>query len=747
VFLTQARRAYVPAAIFLVLSYYVCPPLRPVTAGAIGGFSAAAIWLGVTRARPDRWGAWLCIAASVVLLGIGDVMFATTAGDEPSHVEFPGPTDLFYVAAYAPLAIGLLWLGHPRVRSRDWQMLLDTAALSLSASLLVWIVLASPGLSQNPTGAAKIIAVLSWCGYVAVLAASARVMVAWRTSPALALLACGALAYLIADFFYARLMVSGAWSTGSLIDLGYFAFSLLAGAAGLAASVGKVDQPRYARHELGLVRLGMLAIAVLVGPTLLLVQATVGAVTNGVAIAAVSAAVGALILGRIWLSSRAYQSRADREQAVRLASRALVLATTYDEAVAAVRNAFHQMITTPGTATVHLDEHADSRDDSEIAELSPDGAEGTLRVPVGPDDAAARTAPDSSTHAGRVSGSLVFTGPMADLLELAPVLHGLADQAGSAMYRINLLADRRAEERERYFRTLVVTSEDVILISQDGYISYATPSAWEMFGGDVVGRHFDDLVHAHRRATAPTALAISAAASQTEHSEMPFEATVRRPDGTNLTVRVRRRDLTTDPTVAGVVTTLHDVTAERQLQRELAHRATHDPLTGLANSELFATELRAEDSLSAGRDGESNGRAALFVDLDDFKTVNDTYGHDVGDRLLIEVAQRIQSCLRPADVAARLGGDEFAVLLRDIGGVHAARGVAERIADTLARPTVIDDVTVECLASIGLAYASDHGHMDTLLREADTALYAAKAQGKGGWRQYTEGMGSGARST
>jgi diguanylate cyclase (GGDEF)-like protein/PAS domain S-box-containing protein len=622
---------------------------------------------------------------------------------------------------------------------------LDTAALSLAASLLVWIVLASPALSLNPTGDAKIIAVLSWCGYVAVLAASARVMVAWRTSPALGLLACGVLAYLIADFFYARLMINGSWSTGSLIDLGYFGFSLLSGAAGLAMSTGEVIQPGYARHQLGLVRLGMLTIALLVGPTALLVEATTGAVTSGVAIAVVSATVGVLMLVRMWLSARAYRSRADREQAVRVASRALVLATTADEVLAAVRDAFHKMITMPGSATVRLDEHADGQDEAEIAQLSPDSAEGELRVLVGLDDAAARTASGSSTQVGRVTRSLVFTAPMGDLLELAPVLHGLADQAGSAMYRISLLADRRAEERERYFRTLVVTSEDVILISQDGHISYATPSAWEMFGGNVVGRRFDDLVNASLPAPAPPAMSTSVPASLTERSEAPFEATVSRPDGTNITVRVRRRDLTADPTVAGVVATLHDVTVERQLQRELAHRATHDPLTGLANSELFATELRAEESSSAGRGGESTGRAALFVDLDDFKTVNDTFGHAIGDRLLIEVARRIQSCLRPADVVARLGGDEFAILLRDLTGVDAARRVAQRIADTLARPAVIDDVTVDCLGSIGLAYAPHHTYMDTLLHEADTALYTAKAHGKGGWRQYTEGMRTPAR--
>ena len=150
---------------------------------------------------------------------------------------------------------------------------------------------------------------------------------------------------------------------------------------------------------------------------------------------------------------------------------------------------------------------------------------------------------------------------------------------------------------------------------------------------------------------------------------------------------MHRRDLTEDPTVNGVVTTLRDVTTERNLQRDLAYRASHDALTGLANAQPFGDELRTDIALDADRrTTPGGGRAAMFVDLDDFKTVNDTYGHEVGDSLLAEVARRIESCLREDDLAARLGGDEFAVLLRGVPDVAAARAVAQRIADALGPP-------------------------------------------------------------
>jgi diguanylate cyclase (GGDEF)-like protein len=128
------------------------------------------------------------------------------------------------------------------------------------------------------------------------------------------------------------------------------------------------------------------------------------------------------------------------------------------------------------------------------------------------------------------------------------------------------------------------------------------------------------------------------------------------------------------------------------------------------------------------------------VDLDDFKAVNDTYGHEIGDGLLATVARRIESCLREDDLAARLGGDEFAVLLRGVPDVAAARAVAQHLADALARPATVAGISVDSQASIGLAYAAERGKSERLLREADTALYTAKAHGKGRWWQYRDGM-------
>jgi diguanylate cyclase (GGDEF)-like protein len=726
--LKRARLAYGVVCLVLVAAYYLWPSLRPFTSGAVAGVSVVAIALGVTHLHPARWGGWLLIAASVVLLGIGDVVFATMADQNPGPVKYPGPPDVFYLAAYLPLALGLLWLGRPRLPSHDWPMLLDTAGLSLSGSLLVWIVLARPAvLSLNLTGPGKVTVIASWVGYVAVLAASARVVLAWRTNLALGLLGAGVLAFLIADFFYGRQLINeGTWSTGSLIDLGFLAFSILCGASALTASMRLVASAGYARQQLGPARMGMVAIGLLVAPTALLVEATSGPVTTGVAIAIVSGAVGVLMLIRLWLSAQAYRTRASREQAVATAAGALVRATTRSEVLAALSDAIRAVVVRPGRTDVRLEQH---RRDGPIAEnlapLAVDPAAGELRVPL--DGAGGRESSPDRDPDGTVARPqwLAFTAPTADLVELQPILRVVAHQASSALNRINLLADLRAEERERYFRSLVLTSEDVTLISRNGRVSYATPSAQAMFGRDLIGYPLEDIV------PMPTPVPAHGAA---------FESAVRRPDGEALTVRVRRRDLTGDPTVGGIVTTLHDVTAERRLQHDLAYRANHDPLTGLANAQLFTTELETEDSTPDRPRGGTASRAGLFIDMDDFKNVNDTFGHAIGDQLLTEVAHRIQSCLRTSDLAARLGGDEFAVLLRNLTDIDAARSIAQRIADALARPAIIEGIPVDCQASIGLAYAQHPDHIDTLMRQADTALYAAKAYGKGHWRQYEDGM-------
>jgi diguanylate cyclase (GGDEF)-like protein len=167
-----------------------------------------------------------------------------------------------------------------------------------------------------------------------------------------------------------------------------------------------------------------------------------------------------------------------------------------------------------------------------------------------------------------------------------------------------------------------------------------------------------------------------------------------------------------------------------RLYDEIRHQALHDGLTGLANRVLFRDRVIQALDRCKGREGRPF--AVLFIDLDDFKVLNDTLGHARGDDVLIAAAARVESSLRPSDTAARLGGDEFAVLLDDVGDERTALSIAIRLADALRQPVNLGDATPTIAASIGVALSGQGEETaDDLLRNADVAMYAAKASSRG----------------
>ncbi|QXC59301.1 bifunctional diguanylate cyclase/phosphodiesterase [Aquihabitans sp. G128] len=183
---------------------------------------------------------------------------------------------------------------------------------------------------------------------------------------------------------------------------------------------------------------------------------------------------------------------------------------------------------------------------------------------------------------------------------------------------------------------------------------------------------------------------------------------------------------------------IHQLTAREE---QLSHQAFHDPLTGLANRRLFGD--RVDHALARSRRTDER-TAVLFIDLDDFKVVNDSLGHAAGDRLLVAVGSRISGCVRPGDTVSRLGGDEFGVLLEELETLDRAVTVANRILEALEVPFPVDGRQVFTRASIGLALAEqgDRPDGDHLLADADAALYAAKAAGKATFRRFETEMRS-----
>ena len=212
-------------------------------------------------------------------------------------------------------------------------------------------------------------------------------------------------------------------------------------------------------------------------------------------------------------------------------------------------------------------------------------------------------------------------------------------------------------------------------------------------------------------------------------------------DGRVIDVEVRSHRFVFESRPA-VLVAVQDVTERNSLQAELQHQAFHDSLTNLANRALFSD--RVEHAIQRGaRDSTTAG--VLLLDLDGFKTVNDSLGHTAGDELLVAVAQRLRAVLRPSDTAARLGGDEFAVLLEDLIGAEEACEVAERVIEAISRPFALSGTEVVIHASVGITVV---GHLsadaEALLRNADAAMYSAKNQGKGCYKLFEPAMHSAA---
>jgi diguanylate cyclase (GGDEF)-like protein/PAS domain S-box-containing protein len=217
-----------------------------------------------------------------------------------------------------------------------------------------------------------------------------------------------------------------------------------------------------------------------------------------------------------------------------------------------------------------------------------------------------------------------------------------------------------------------------------------------------------------------------------QQAELRYEAHVVTPSGRCHVQAVQRAEFDEAGRPLRVMSTVQDITEQKETQRELSALAFGDPLTGLANRAAFQKMLQAA---VAPVEGAVERAALLILDLDHFKSVNDTLGHEAGDRLLVVAASRLRACLRPGDGLARLGGDEFAIVLRALEGSAAAAQVADRLINELSRPFQLDEMEVFISSSVGIAmYPGDATEPDSLLRCADVAMFDAKSRGRAGYQ-------------
>jgi diguanylate cyclase (GGDEF)-like protein/PAS domain S-box-containing protein len=293
-----------------------------------------------------------------------------------------------------------------------------------------------------------------------------------------------------------------------------------------------------------------------------------------------------------------------------------------------------------------------------------------------------------------------------------------------------------AREAARH-RALLEHASDITLVITDARIAHAVPSTERMLGyrpDEIVGRRYLDLVHPDDRD--PLIDFVNDLIAQPYASGL-VTCRLRTRDGRWVPVESSCRNLLHDPLIGGVVVNSRDVTERRDLERALEHRAFHDDLTGLANRALLLDRLH-QTSARADRSGARF--AVLYVDLDGFKPINDSFGHPTGDAVLVAAAQRLRSVVRAEDTLARLGGDEFAVLLEHDDVTAHAGAVAKRLLASLREPIEVEGRRVSITASIGIAVADGGEHPLDLLRNADIAMYRAKRGGPGRFALFENAM-------
>jgi diguanylate cyclase (GGDEF)-like protein/PAS domain S-box-containing protein len=286
-----------------------------------------------------------------------------------------------------------------------------------------------------------------------------------------------------------------------------------------------------------------------------------------------------------------------------------------------------------------------------------------------------------------------------------------------------------------HFRSLVSDSSDLVTVFGKDGVRYASRSVVEMLGGtegELLGEGLADHVHPDDLAT------VREAALHGTPRELEFR--VRNHFGRWRHLDARVSDLREDRYVRGVVITARDTTERVRLEQELTRQAFHDGLTGLPNRALFRDRL---DQALARSERSSDVLSVLLLDLDGFKQVNDSLGHDAGDDLLRRVAARLSEITRPSDTLARIGGDEFAMLL-DGSKQAQAVNLTRRLLDRLSEPVTIAGHELTVGASVGIAvHTGGPGDGEGLLRDADVAMYAAKEAGRGQYEVFHYDMARG----
>ncbi len=763
------RRVWLTFLLFGALMcglYVFVSPLRgsgPVING-LGLYGVVGIIAGIRIHKPQARLAWWCFAAGLALFWLGDLYTYSYPKLFGADVPFPSAGDAIYLAVYPVLMAGLIVLVRRRKQRGDGPAAVDAVIMTLGLSLVSGIVLIAPYIhDQTLSLLPKVVSISYPMGDILLLAAGIRLAVdAGKRRPAFYLLIASIVTLLATDFVYGVLTLNNTYDHQLWLDAGWIFFYLLWGAAALHPSMQELSEVEAERQpRLTWLRLVLLAGATLTAPALEIVKVIPTRNWDLLFVVGASAVLFSLVVARMTGLVRQRENAVARERTLSAAGGLLVAATEPREILIAALQALDDFgkdlarvcrmsggevramaldganglseWALPAGVTSFL---RDAQDGASM--ILPGGAREGLRLPPGSDrvlQLVLRSAGES--RSGLV---LIVAGDASGDEETQYALRTLAHQVSLALSSAEFAEEVHRRASEARFATLVQNSSDLItVLSDDHTILYQSPSIERVLGytpDEVTGLAFAELLHPDEQGRLLRRLTDGAGASGRDEV---INCLLAHKDGSLRHFEILHTDLMGDSAVGGIVLNGRDVSERKAFEEQLAHQAFHDPVTHLANRALFNERVRHAVARSL-RDGV--GMAVLFVDLDDFKTVNDSLGHAAGDRVLLEVAQRISTSVRAADTAARFGGDEFAILLEDLSDMSTAVETAERILDALSRPLQLADNHLVIRASLGISIAEPGNPTDAdeLIRNADAAMYIAKADGKGGYRLFEPAM-------
>ncbi len=708
---------------------------------------------------------WWLLAGGVAALATGDAMYDVLTIVLGQHEPFPSVADVPYLLMYPVVALGLARLVRARTPGGDGAAVLDSATVATSIGLLVWIFVATPTLQGSSDWMAKAVSVAYPLGDILVLAVLARLLlVPGPTLVSLRLLTLGALGLLGSDVVYGLGQLTSDWTQGGNADIGWFLFYGAWGAAALHPDMPRLTEPVPAQGQVTTRwRLALLTLVPLIPPGLLALESARGEVTNVGVIALSSAVLILLVAARLNGAVAAARNSTRREAVLRRVSEALVAVDSRDdvvrlaaEAVTELVGSAHRVVvaswregqevfdSAAGPTTGNLQGHRLVSDMVQLhqAALASQGfalLDRWQQSAIGITDS--RVLLVGVHREGVLTGAILVAGRGVERPDTIDSVCALATQVVLALDSAEAADLEVQRKSEAHFRSLIQNAADVIVTVDEHFaVRFQTPSAQSLLGWDphtTTGRPLPELVLGEDAERARTLLRRAATEQDKGTAGVDGELRLTDRSGTERVFEVSCSNLLDDPHVHGIVVTLHDVTDRRRLETQLKHQAFHDPLTELPNRALFLD--RVEHAL-ARRGRYDEQVAVMLIDLDDFKVVNDTRGHGVGDTLLIQVADRLRRTVREEDTCARLGGDEFAVLMEGLTSDEEAMALAERISFELRQSVTVEGESVAASASIGVSTTRHADKATDLLRQSDLAMYAAKDAGGSGTARYESSM-------